>query len=160
MVLAAVCLMQASCATHYYNVREEREAPVLAKRLESPINRAPADPAGRVLVHSGIATFRGYSRPPAKAHDLGETTPAKRPRLALYTAGLWPAKTPASRTLRLVEKTPARDKVTDYQLQYVKRVSIWERFRFLHDDERVLGRALAWSYAKDRRAHTPARDRE
>jgi len=152
ITLSGALLLQGGCATHYYNVSGERSEPDVRQRIGSPVNRAPQNREGRVLLASGIGNFLA-SRPPATLTDMGEnaTTPARQRRV-VYSAGLVPSKVSASRTFRLVEKTPNRDKVTDYRVSYVKRVSVWERFKFLHDDERTLARALAWSHVKSARS--------
>lgn len=152
ITLSGVLLLQGGCATHYYNVSGERSQPDIRSRIGSPVNRAPQNREGRVLLASGIGNFLA-SRPPAVLTDLGESpnTPARQRRV-VYSAGFVPSKVPASRMFRVVEKTPNRDKVTDYRVSYVKRVSVWERFKFLHDDERTLARALAWSHVKSARS--------
>ncbi|MGC4016635.1 MAG: hypothetical protein QM755_19275 [Luteolibacter sp.] len=148
---AAILLLTSGCATHYYNVAGEESQPEVKQRIGSPVSRAPRTHEGRVLLKSGIGNFLN-SRPPATLVDLGEspTTPARQRRV-VYSAGMLPSRVPASRTLRVVEKTPKRDKLTDYHVSYVKRVSLWERFRFFHDDERTLARALAWAHVKSAR---------
>jgi len=151
----ALVLLQTSCGSHLYNVASENSEPVIRRPLASPVSQSAGTRNARILLHSGISSFRSDDRPPAALVDLGgESVPDHELKRAVYSAGFLPASVPATRTFRILEKTPEHGIATDYQVAYVRRVSIWERFKFFHSDEQTLARALAWSYASGRTVGT------
>lgn len=151
IIAASLLLLQSSCATRLYNMRDERAAPEIGRRIPAPVNQAPRDLAGRVLLKSRIGGYFGKGRPPLVLSDDGEEVTALTQRRAIYSGGLIPSKVEAKRRFKLVNRLPGARSSNDYEVLYIKRTSVWERFKFFHRDEDTLARGLAWAYVKDRR---------
>jgi hypothetical protein len=151
IIVVSLLLLQSSCATRLYNIRDEKPAPEIERRILAPVNQAPRDLAGRVLLKSRIGGYFGKGRPPLILTDGGEETTVSGRKWVTYSAGLIPSKVEAKRQFRLVNRLPGARNVSDYEVLYFKRTSVWERFKVFHRDEDVLARGLAWAYVNDRR---------
>jgi hypothetical protein len=151
IIAASLLLLQSSCATRLYNVRDERAAPQIESRILAPVNQAPRDLAGRVLLKSKIGGYFGKGRPPLVLTDGGEEETSSKRKWVAFSAGLVPSKVEAKRHFKLVNRLPGARNASDYEVLYVKRTSVWERFKFFHRDEDTLARGLGWAYVKDRR---------